>query len=236
LRQPAAYFGILQLLGSGDKELNELAQALRSESSVIAKYLQTLVQMRLVRRRLPLGAPESSRQGNWHLTDPFLQFWFRFVFPHQADIEGGLPAGRLFEIEVVPAVAEHVSHHFEEWTRSHVRSQSDATNVGAWWGPALHALRRSGERTSEEIDIVGRTRGQVTVVGEAKWTNKPMAVSVLADLLRYKIPALEQSGQTISANRTIWLFSRSGYDERLQASVLSDPSIRLIPVSEALAR
>ncbi len=134
LRQPGAYFGILQMLSTGDKEMNELAQSLRTEANVVSKYLSTLVSMRLVTRRLPIGAAAGSRQGNWHLVDPFLQFWFRFVFPHQADLEAGLPGAHLFEEEIKPALSDHVAWHFEEWARSTVRRDGLATMVGAWVG------------------------------------------------------------------------------------------------------
>jgi uncharacterized protein len=234
LRQPGVYFSILEILSSGDKEMNELVQAVRSEPSVVTKYLDTLRQMRLVTRVLPVGAAASSRQSNWHLADPFLQFWFRFVFPNQADLESGLSGASLFENEIKPALSQHVSHHFEDWCRHWLRQQGQVTNVGAWWGPALNSLRKSGERSTEEIDIVGLSRGSVAAIGEAKWTHRVMPRSVLDDLLMFKIPALEQSGMKVAADFPIWLFSRSGYDRGLLAAAADDPRIRLVDVAHAL--
>lgn len=68
------------------------------------------------------------------------------------------------------------------WTRAH----QPVTKVGAWWGPALHALRRTGERSTEEIDVVGLARNQVTLIGEARWRNKPMDVGYLDTIDTYK--------------------------------------------------
>jgi uncharacterized protein len=235
LRQPGVYFSILEILSSGDKEMNELVQGTRSEPSVVSKYLDTLRQMRLITRVLPVGAPTSSRQSNWHLADPFLQFWFRFVFPHQADLESGLSGAALFENEIKPALSQHVSHHFEGWCRQWLRQQGRVTNVGAWWGPALNSLRRSGERSTEEIDVVGLSRGRVVAVGEAKWTNRVMPVTVLDDLKTFKIPALEQAGLKVLPDCPIWLFSRSGYDRGLHAAADDDPRVRLVDVADALS-
>ena len=223
LRQPAAYFGILELLASGDKAVNELAQVMRMESSIVTKYLSTLTEMRLVTRRLPVHAPRTARTGNWHLTEPFLRFWFRFVFPFQSDMEAGLSPRSLFSNEIAPVVNDHVGQEFELWCRAWTRKEGLATTVGAWWGPALNSLRRTGARSTEEIDIVGLSRSKVTVVGEAKWTAKPMQCQVLDDLVQYKIPALEQADVKIARDTTIVLFGRSGYDRGLQRAAEADP-------------
>jgi uncharacterized protein len=234
LRQPAMYFGLLQLLSPGDKDMNELGQKLRSESSTVAKYLETLRTMRLIERKRPIGSSDTSRQSNWHLADPFLQFWFRFVFPHQADLESGLSGLQLFNDEIAPLINEHVAHQFELWCTEYVRREGLATTVGAWWGPALNAQRRTGNRSSEEIDVVGLKRGKVVVIGEAKWTTKPMSVDVINDLIEFKIPALEQAGLSVTANSIIMLFSRSGFDKALQDLSTNNPRIRLINASDAL--
>jgi uncharacterized protein len=228
------YFGLLQTLSSGDKEMNELSQQLRAEPSAVAKYLDTLRQMRLIERKRPIGADASSRQSNWHLADPFLQFWFRFVFPHQADLESGLAGEQLYRDEISPLINEHVSRHFETWCCEYVRREGRATTVAAWWGNALNSERQQGRRSTEEIDVVGVRRGRVAVVGEAKWTARPMSVDVLNDLVHYKIPALQQSGQKIDDNRQILLFSRSGYDRALTAAAAQDPLIELVDVAVAL--
>jgi uncharacterized protein len=234
LRQPAMYFGLLQLLSSGDKDVSELSQKLRTESSSVVKYLETLRTMRLVERKRPIGSAETSRQSNWHLADPFLQFWFRFVFPHQADLESGLSGEQLFNDEIAPFINEHVSHQFELWCCEYIRRQGLATTVGQWWGNALNIERRTGNRSSEEIDVVGVKRGKVVVVGEAKWTTKPMGIEVLHDLIEYKIPALEQAGFSLPTNRTIVLFSRSGFAVAIENLASKDPRLLLVDAAKAL--
>ena len=234
LRQPAMYFGLLQLLSSGDKDMSELSQKLRTDASTVVKYLETLRNMRLIERKRPIGSSDTSRQTNWHLSDPFLRFWFRFVFPHQADLESGLSGQQLFNDEIAPFVNDHVSKQFELWCCEYIRRQGLATTVGSWWGNALNTERRTGNRSSEEIDVVGIKRGKVVVVGEAKWTNKPMSMEVLSDLTNYKIPALEQAGFSLSTYRTIVLFARSGFDEALKQSALQDPRIQLLNAADIL--
>jgi hypothetical protein len=100
-------------------------------------------------------------------------------------------------------------------------------------GRALDRLRADGERTSEEIDVVGAARSRVTVVGECKWTGGRMTGKVLSDLESYKIPALRQAGARFAAGGpTILLFSKSGFKDNLAEEVAGREDVRLIDLAE----
>ena len=111
----------------------------------------------------------TSRASHYALSDGFLRFWFRFVFPFQADLEAGLDRRRLFDAEVAPNLASHLAPAVEDVARDWVRRNglADVSRVGGWW-PSAPPLRRSGERTTEEIDIVGTASGRVVLVGEVR--------------------------------------------------------------------
>jgi AAA+ ATPase superfamily predicted ATPase len=233
LREPRVYFGILEQLAGGEKELKEIAQPLRMDGAVVAKYLSTLAGLRLVERRLPLGARLNARSGHWRLGDPFLRFWFRFVFPYQSDLESGLRPDDLYDGEVEPVLADHVAPVFEDWCRSWLRANCGdaATAVGPWWGNAATRFRRDKERSSEEIDALGTLRGRVTLAAECKWTNRPLGPSVVADLDTYKIPALKDAGLRVVERPRIVLFSKAGYSAGLRALAETDGRIQLVDVA-----
>lgn len=226
-REPKVYFALLQALAEGDKAVGELASAIRSDAQRCTRYLETLRAMRLAQRRVPVGASPVSRIGHWHLRDPFLRFWFRFVFPHQDDLEAGLHPRTLFEIEIAPDLADHVAPEFEEYCRSWVRASRSVSTVGPWWGRALDELRRSGSHTTEEIDIVGLARGRVAVIGECRWRNSPMDVRYLSDIETYKLPALRQSGLRVASSPSILMFSRGGFTPALRSAAAERSNIEL---------
>jgi len=234
LREPKVYFALLHALASGDKESGELASAIRSDAQRVSKYLKVLKDMRLVERRLPVGADRTSRSGHWHLRDPFFRFWFRFVFPFQDDLESGLPARTVFDTEIAPELHDHVGPEFEEYCRRWARAAYPVTRVGAWWGPSLNVLRRSGERSTEEIDVVGMARGRVTLVGEARWRDTAMDASYLDEVERFKIPALRQSDLKVASTPTILLFSRGGYTRGLGEAARTRDDVVLVDVLAAL--
>ncbi len=235
-REPKVYFAILQALANGDKEINEIVQALRSDAKRVSKYLNVLSDMSVIERRMPVDAELTSRGGHWHLCDPFFRFWFRFVFPFQDDLESGLKAQDFFDAEIASTLNDHVAPEFEEFCRRWTRRQygAQATKVGAWWGPALHGLQQSGKRQSEEIDIVGIKQGRVTLIGEARWRNARMSVDLLSSVDEHKLPALRQSGLKVAKQPQILLYSRGGYTQSLIDAADARGDVTLVDVKAAL--
>lgn len=239
LRRPAIYFSILDEVASGPRALRDLSNALDTPGTSLTEYLRTLQEMRIVDRRLPVTSAKGAGGYRYRLTDGFFRFWFRFVRPFASELEAGLEPADLWKAEIEPAFPEHVAPAFETLCRRWVRANlgSEATRVGGWWGPSLHELRAKHERETEEIDVVGLLRGRVSVVGECKWTAKKVSVSLLAEIEKYKLPALRQSGAKMRKDGPlIVLFSRSGFTKGLKAAAEGNEKLRLVEIDELIPR
>ncbi len=104
VREPTNYFSLLRALAGGKTRPNEIAQASSmGDRTTVVRYLDTLREMGLVERRLPITetAPHKSRKGSYRIRDPFICFWFRFVFPNRSDLETG---NGLNDWRVCPAI------------------------------------------------------------------------------------------------------------------------------------
>lgn len=233
LKQSGVYFSILEQLATGEKEVEEIASGARIENAVVSRYLATLAELRIVRRKLPAGAASSSRGGHWELSDSFLRFWFRFVFPFQAELEAGLRPEDLWESSVKPALSSHVAPVFEDLCRDWTRTSYGrmAQRFGSWWGNSRNDLRRTGQRTTEEIDIVGLTDSRVTVMGECRWRNKAMDGNILKEIEDYKLPALRQAGYQLDEDLQLLLFSRSGYSSAVREAASENERIQLVGIA-----
>jgi AAA+ ATPase superfamily predicted ATPase len=239
LRGSRNYFAIASALGHGPQEYGKVVTKAALPTSTVSKYLNTLAGLRIVSRALPINASESARNSRWTLDDPFFRFWFRFVFPYQDELENGLTATNLFDGEVAGHnLASHVAPQFEDWCRQWVRATygARATKVGPWWGSARNELRRTGQRSTEEVDIVGMRSGRVTIVGEVKWRNTTMDANLIKDLEDYKLPAMKQDGLRFATDFTTLLISKGGYTPSLRrAARESHGRIVLIDVADILA-
>lgn len=235
LQRPGVYFSLLEEIAAGPRTLGDLATALGTPSTSLTEYLRALQEMRIIDRELPITSKPNATGYRYRLTDGFFRFWFRFVRPFAAELEAGLRPADLWRTEIAPAFPAHIAPAFEvlcrRWAR---RTLGDrASRVGSWWGPALNDLRASGERTSEEIDVVGVGRGRVSLVGECKWTARPISVSLLNEIERFKLPALLQSGAKVTEDGpAIVLFSRSGFTDGLRRVAASRADLRLVELAD----
>ena len=67
-----------------------------------------------------MGAATASRAGIWHLVDPYLRAWFRFVRTNRTDLDARR-ASMVLRERVMPALDEFVSMPgFEEAVRADV--------------------------------------------------------------------------------------------------------------------
>ena len=230
LQQPATYFSLLAALAFGPADFETVGRRSRVERHRITKYLATLRDLGLVASRVPVTESGiRTRSRSYVLADDFLRFWFRYVFPFQPDLEAGLDPTIIVKNEIEPTLADHLAPTIEEVARAWVRRSGlgSATKVGAWWGRSVDSYRRRGERTSEEIDIVGLKGNRATVVGEVRWRSRPMSVEILDELDRFKLPALEQAGVKVS-HPEIVLVSRSGFSDGLRRAAEMEPRIHLM--------
>jgi AAA+ ATPase superfamily predicted ATPase len=235
LQQVHNYFSILQELSTGEKSSTDIANALETEPTALSRQLENLQHMQLVERITPVNAIIGGKKSRYRVSDPFLRFWFRFVFPYQEDLASGLLPPDLYDLEIAPQLATHVSPIFENLCRVWVRKNRGATvsRVSNWWGASTYKGRQD-DRYAEEIDIVGKGKNKVTVIGECKWTKKSLSVSILASLENYKIPALRQDKVKVEDSPEIILFCKAGFTDGLKAAAQNDQNITLVEMQEVV--
>jgi AAA+ ATPase superfamily predicted ATPase len=161
-REPRRYFSILRTIASGKRTFGEIADGTSLDKTTLSKYLSILQDLRLVVDDLPFGG-ESSRLRRYRLSDNYLRFWFRYVYPNKQLVEVGRSKEILGIIrETFP---EHVSVTFEEVVRDELIMRGPWTSVRPWWD-------RKGEN---EVDAVAvDERGRRVMFVEAKWTRRPV--------------------------------------------------------------
>ena len=126
LREPRNYLGILNAIGQGHRQMRDIATASGVPRSNLSRYLETLRDLHLVERRVPVTErhPEKSRRGLYHLRDHYLNFYFRFVAPFREDLEQG------YQDRAWKAIDQQLSSYvgligFEELCRQWVRERVD---------------------------------------------------------------------------------------------------------------
>jgi AAA+ ATPase superfamily predicted ATPase len=202
VRNPRSYFAVLEVLAQGCTRPNEIAQKAGMGGGAAAMpAIKTLIGLRLVERHVPVTErhPHKSRKGLYRIKDPYFRFWFRFVHPQRSALEEGRAQAAL-DRYILPQLDLFTSLTFEEICQEHVWQMAlpfTPQRVGAWWD--RHA----------EIDVLAVSEAeQALLIGECKWSNKPVGTNIWEDLKR-KEARLLAKGHWLHI--TYALFSRSGF-------------------------
>jgi AAA+ ATPase superfamily predicted ATPase len=165
LRETQRASSLLAVIGLGCRKISEMARRLEQPATSLARPLQRLVSLGLVKREQPFGTdPATSRQSLYSIGDPFLAGWYRFVDPNRSL----LGAGQVTEVEaqVSRQLKDHLGGVWEELARSNVHRIEVAARR---WRPAARWWGRGTDGLPLELDIVAESvDGRALLVGEVK--------------------------------------------------------------------
>ncbi|MEI6287772.1 MAG: ATP-binding protein [Bacillota bacterium] len=145
------YFSLLKTIAAGDHKIGNIASKLNTMQSQLTKYLKVLIDMDIIERRVPVteSDPSKSKRGLYYITDNFLEFWFKFVYPRRDELETFRKQRAMTEIaKYLPErLAAFV---YEDVCIQYVLSEKFEQDTGLFF-------ERAGRWWSgnEEIDVVG---------------------------------------------------------------------------------
>jgi len=177
-REPANYLVIFRAIAGGSMTLSRICNETGLDKSMVSKYLNVLVRLHILHDEIPVTEHVGFRKRHYRITDPYLNFWFRFVAPNRIDIEAqrhdavmlrvmeGLPmyCGSMFEVLVQDLIR-----------RGRILCDRHFTRIGRWW------------YKEAEIDCVALDDESRSIIFcECKWQNLSVkeARTVLNNLLK----------------------------------------------------
>lgn len=168
-RSSPDYEAVLDAVGRGNHDADSIATDAVVSSHRVSQVLSTLVEVRLINRRVrasvPIRQQGQARHGRYFLNDPFLQFYYRFIAPNRTLIAQGLLTA--LEREFREQMRAFVGAAFEELCRVWTLDQAQKERlpmipeyIGSDWGP------------QHQADVVAvNWRSREVLIGEAKWTD-----------------------------------------------------------------
>lgn len=217
-----SYFSLIKAIAAGNRKLADIAANLGLKQTGLTKYLKVLTDLDLIEREVPVTetAPEKSKSGLYRLTDNFIAFWFKFVYPYRAYLEKGETKFVLSQIKK-GFVQNYASFVFEDVCREKMWELSAAN----FWDFHFDKVGRYWSAKAGEIDIVALdSTGEDLVLGECKYTSSPKGLSVLHALQEKADVMLKLT----NAKRVQYvIFGTSGFTQGLTEKA-QEGNVRLI--------
>jgi AAA+ ATPase superfamily predicted ATPase len=216
VRDPQTYLSILRAVATGHHTLGEISKACLLERTSVTTYLARLQELRFIERRLPVTLTREqqrrSKQGRYHLCDPYFRFYFRFVEPHHKSLI------RTTEtlVHLQQELRAFVALGFETLAQQWVMRQAQAGNlpftpeaVGAHWSRQV------------QVDVVALNwHTHELLLGECKWGADSVDRAVVRELIERKGALLRQELPNGEQWRFSYvLFARAGFTEGAKAEM-----------------
>ncbi len=232
---PVNYFSIIKVIADGKHKLGAIAGALGLETPALTPYLKTLTELNFVEKRVPITekSPEKSRKGLYFISDNFLRFWFRYVYPYKGELELDNTQIVLEELRK-DFVEQFVAFSYEDVCKNIFASlcaKGDIaftpSKIGSYW------LNDLGGDT--EIDVMAvDTTHKLLFAGECKYHRTPVDADVYFHLKK-KVEASEEIQNAYKDYKILYgVFSKSGFTPRLEALHSANDCLLLINESHIL--
>ena len=230
------YFSIIRGIADGNHKLGKLAGALGMESSALTPYLSTLIELGFLVKDTPVTEknPEKSRKGLYFISDNFVRFWFRYVYPYKGELELDNQQVSLDELNK-EFVQKFVAFAYEDICKDIFAAlcrsgELDFTpsRIGSYW------LNDVSNDTQIDVMAVDHQR-KLLFAGECKYHNKPVDAPVYY-ALEEKVKKSTELHTAFPAYQVIYgLFSKSGFTQRMTEQAHGRPDILLIQEDHILS-
>jgi AAA+ ATPase superfamily predicted ATPase len=180
-RETQTYEAVLKSIAIGNRTPQEIGQELGVSSSYLSPYLKQLEELHLVKRRIPATTPperrESTKTSQYHLIDPYLRFYFRFIAPNADLVEQELSAV-LWERIAEQFRAFVGMTAFEDLCREWVLIKARDGKL-----PMAPEVVGSHWSSNVQVDVVAvNWHDKAILLGECKWGVKAVGRSIIREL------------------------------------------------------
>lgn len=226
LRDVSRYTSLLRAVADGCTDTGKIIGRVRefSTASELATYIAKLSELRLLRIVRSMDATEKERDRRYHLDDPFLAFWYRFVLPNRSALAAG-HGEQVWSKKIAPWLDDYMGELFEWICRDHARLYAQemlsapVQIVGQVWA------------ADYDIDVVGLLLDGTALFGECKWRRDQVGQNVLDRLV--DCSQRTSYGRT-APSRSFVLYSRSGYTDSARQRADGGQAFHLLGPQELL--
>ena len=203
-RNPEQYDAIIQAMASGKSKISEIASSTSIPASNTKTYLNKLISLGVVKRKLPFGET-GNKKAIYELCDQMFRFWFRFIPQNMGLIQNGMSDVAYSRIK--DQLGDYMGSVFELICKQFIYKLARCgkldvlpAKVDSWWG----ADKRTQQQ--EEIDIIVDDAQGSSIFCECKWRNEPTSLSVLEKLIH-------RSELFQRQNKKYMFFSKRGFTD-----------------------
>ena len=221
LRETSLYNTILYCIAQGENKLNELHVHTGFGRDKISVYLKNLIDREVVEKiySYDKGGKEYTRKGLYRIKSGYTEFWFKFIYPNESQLEI-MDSADFYDEYVQSYIYDYakeafvrVATEFIELLDSMNRLEIKISRRGRWWG-------KNGD-----IDIIACDNEDRYLVGKCNWENDVFSFSMFEEFMLN----VNQAG---IGKDYIYLFSKDTFDGELKNFAADNDNVKLISLKD----
>ena len=221
LRELSVYDTILSAIAQGHNKLNDLYQKTGYSRAKISVYMKNLSRFDIVEKVVSFetGGWENAKKGVYQVKDTFINFWFKFVYPHLSDLYLLKPE-EFYDRHIGGELDHYLNRYFRNVCMEYLallnqmkRLPFEVHKMGTWVG-------KTGN-----IDIIAQSSARENIIGLCNWEKPMLTVDMCEEM------ALTMEKARLSSNH-YYLFSATAFEPALIGLTEHDPRFTLIDMKE----
>lgn len=221
LRELSVYNTILMAIAKGENKLNDLFLYTGYSRPKISVYMKNLSHFDIIEKVVSFetGGWDNAKKGVYRIKDTYINFYYRFVYPHLSDLYIMSPE-EFYDTYIERDLDEYLSRYFVNVCMEYLsllnqihRLPIAVSKMGTWIG-------KTGN-----IDIIAQNSARENIVGLCNWEKPFLTMEMCTELFDSMKKA------RISSNH-IYLFSAKAFDAKVIEMAEKDRRFELIDMNE----
>jgi hypothetical protein len=221
LRELSVYNTILAAIAQGHNKLNDLFLTTGFSRAKISVYMKNLSHFDIVEKVISFetGGWENAKKGVYHIKDTYVNFWFKFVFPHLSDLYRMTPSD-FYDRHIDPELDSYLNRYFRNVCMEYLTLLNQL-------GRVPFAIHKMGTWVGKEgnVDIIAQSTDRQNIVGLCNWEKPYLTMQMCEDMYESMQRARVQSEH-------FYLFSAKAFEPELVEYVRKDTRFELIDMNE----
>lgn len=220
------YIAILKAIANHKKKIKEISDSLAIEEKSISTYLSRMLETTSIERKTIFNGNKKSVY--YEISDPFIGFYYRIIYPCLNDIERGL--GKQLYKENMYLILDSINHGFEGVVASYFEELNSSDKMpNIFHQFQNYKVDNSKLNRSIEIDIISDSLdGSSLLAGEVKFKNENISMKTL-EHLKESVSIFNDKYKNIY----YYLFSKTSFSKKLL--LLKDDNVKLISLEEMMS-
>ena len=221
LRELAIYDTILAALAAGHRKLNDLFNVTGFSRAKISVYMKNLAAFEVIEKvsSFETGGWENAQKGIYQIRSNYVNFWFRFVYPHLSDLYM-MTAEEFYDSYIGPDLDDYMNRYFIQVCMEYLELLNMVDKLPIKMRKAGTWVGKTGN-----IDIIAQDVARNNLIGLCNWSKPQLTYEMCEKLFDTMKKAKLKSDY-------YYLFSAKSFDDKLLEKAKEDQRLVLVDMTQ----